>query len=98
MIEKRSVALLALISVGIGGAALAQQMAPGPTEGPPAAQQQAITAERAIEIAREHGLVELREVERDDDKWEVEGRDAEGREIEIEINLRTGKIVGIERG
>lgn len=58
----------------------------------PAPQQQAVTtAEQAIEIAKQHGIVTVDEVDRDDNEWEVEGRDAQGREIEVEIDIRTGQ-------
>ena len=97
MIGSRSLAFLAMISLGIGGVALAQQTAPAPTGDPTVAQQQVVTAEQAIEIARQHGLVDLKEVERDNGKWEVEGRDAQGREIEVEIDIRTGQVVSVER-
>jgi uncharacterized membrane protein YkoI len=52
-----------------------------------------ITQERAIEIAREHGVAVVREVEIDGGNWKVEGRTAEGREIEVEINAQTGAMV-----
>lgn len=47
----------------------------------------------ARRIAGEHGVVTFEEVERDDNKWEVEGRDAAGREIELDIDRRTGAVV-----
>ncbi|MFN6953966.1 MAG: PepSY domain-containing protein [Acetobacteraceae bacterium] len=55
-----------------------------------------ITAERAIEIARRAGMVRVTEVECDDGAWEIEGRDARGREMEVEIDPRTGRILDIE--
>lgn len=102
---RSSMAILAASVIAIGGTALAQEQLPGPGDLPPVDQQQqqaqpqgGITAEQALEVARKHGLVHLKEIERDDDKWEVEGLDAEGREIEVEVNLRTGEVVDIERG
>lgn len=56
-----------------------------------------ISAEQAIEIARRHGLVNVEEIDLDDGKWEVEGRDAQNREIEVEIDVRTGQVVDIDR-
>ncbi|MFN4289140.1 MAG: PepSY domain-containing protein [Brevundimonas sp.] len=47
---------------------------------------QRITREQAIEIARQNGLVRLKDVDREDYGWEVEGWTADGREIEVEIN------------
>ena len=51
---------------------------------PPAMQVASITAEQAISIARQQGLVSVEDVDRDDGKWEVEGKDVNGREIEVE--------------
>jgi hypothetical protein len=56
-----------------------------------------ITAEQAIEIARTAGLVRLEKVDCDDDEWEVEGWDAGGREIEVEIHRRSGRVREVER-
>jgi uncharacterized membrane protein YkoI len=56
-----------------------------------------ISAEEAIRIARTAGLVRVTQLECDDGKWEVEGRDAAGREIEVEVDPRTGAIIKVER-
>jgi hypothetical protein len=55
-----------------------------------------ITEERAVRIARGYGMVEVREVERDDGGWEIDGRDHRGRELEISIN-RDGRVTSVER-
>ena len=55
-----------------------------------------ITAQRAIEIVRQAGMVRVESVECDDGEWEVEGRDARGREMEVEIAPRTGRILDID--
>lgn len=55
-----------------------------------------VTAEGAIAIAREAGIVHVTSVACDDGKWEVEGRDARGRKMEVEIDPRTGRILEIE--
>ncbi len=53
---------------------------------------------KAVEIAKSHGLVTLREVDlEDNDEWKVEGRDADGREIEVELSARDGKVREIDR-
>jgi uncharacterized membrane protein YkoI len=64
---------------------------------PPAVQVASISAEQAISIARQHGLVTVEEVDRDGGKWEVEGRDADGREIEVDIDMRTGHVLDVDR-
>lgn len=56
-----------------------------------------ISRAQAVAIARSVGVVRVEEVECDDDEWEVEGRDASGREIEVEISARTGRIREIDR-
>jgi hypothetical protein len=55
-----------------------------------------VTAGRAIDIAWTVGLIRVEEVECDDGKWEIEGRDARGREMEVEIDPRTGRVLDIE--
>jgi len=45
-----------------------------------------IAHDHAVDIAYQHGLVRVDKLERDDDKWEIEGDDARGQEIEIEIS------------
>ena len=53
---------------------------------------------RAIEIAKANGVVTVDEIDLDeDDEWEVEGRDANGREIEVELSARDGKVKEIDR-
>ena len=49
-------------------------------------------------IAKANGVVELREIDlEDNEEWKVEGRDAQGREIEVELSARDGKVREIER-
>lgn len=98
MIGKSGIALTAIAALGIGSAALAQQTAPTPQGQPPAGQQQAgVSPERAVQIARDNGMAQISEVDRDGDHWEVEGSDAQGREIEVKINITTGEVISIER-
>ncbi|WP_439578224.1 PepSY domain-containing protein [Elioraea sp.] len=56
-----------------------------------------VRAELAIEIARDVGVALIKELECDDDRWEVEGRDARGHEIKVEIDPRTGRVLKVER-
>jgi hypothetical protein len=41
-------------------------------------------------------MTRVREVERDDGKWELEGCTADRREIELDIRRSTGEIVKFE--
>jgi uncharacterized membrane protein YkoI len=61
------------------------------------AQQFKINEEQARKIAADRGIVRITEIERDDGKWKIEGRDAQGREIEIDIHGQTGEVVKFER-
>lgn len=58
----------------------------------------AIDHMKAIEIAKANGVVTVREVDLEDNgEWKVEGRDASGREIEVELSARDGKVREVER-
>jgi uncharacterized membrane protein YkoI len=56
-----------------------------------------VTAEEAMRIARTAGLVQVREVDCDDGTWEIEGRDARGRKIEVEVSALDGRIIDVDR-
>jgi uncharacterized membrane protein YkoI len=55
-----------------------------------------VSREEAIAMARDKGMTRVREVERDDGKWELEGCTADRREIEVDIRRSTGEIVKLE--
>lgn len=98
MIGKSGMAMISIAALGIGGAALAQQTAPAPQGQPPTGQQQAgVSPEQAAQIARNNGMTHIAEIDRDNDHWEVEGSDGQGREIEVKINIVTGEVLDIER-
>ena len=53
---------------------------------------------RAVEIAKANGLVSIREVELEHgSNWKVEGRDANGVKLEIELSGHDGKVLKVER-
>lgn len=53
---------------------------------------------QAIEIARANGMASVREVDLEDgDRWKVEGRDAAGRKLEIELSGHDGRVLKTER-
>lgn len=56
----------------------------------------ALTEDRVVQIARGYGMVEVEEIERDDDDWEIEGRDRRGRKLTIDIN-REGRVTRVDR-
>lgn len=61
------------------------------------APQRGVSEQRAIAIARGYGMVEVIEVDRDDNGWEIEGRDHRGRDLEVDIN-NEGRVTRVERG
>jgi opacity protein-like surface antigen len=48
-------------------------------------------------VLRRAGLVRVREIDRDDGRIEVEGYDAQGREIEMDLDLTGRRILHIDR-
>ena len=71
---------------------------------PPAAAQNVIlvpgggvTADVAQDIAVGNGVIAIRKIEFDDGAWKVEGRDREGRRVEMKIHPGTGEIIRLER-
>lgn len=101
MYSRRFSAIAAVVMFCFASPAGAQEIPPGQQGGEaqaPARQQQTILGpEEAIRIANQHGVQSVEEIERDDHKWEIEGRDVQGREIEIEIDIRTGQVLDIDR-
>ncbi len=88
-------ALLALPMIAAPAAFAATAQPPGFTRQAPA--ELPVTVEDAIAIARDFGLVMIKEVELEDGyKWEVEGYDAEGREVELDISSSDGEILDID--
>jgi len=63
---------------------------------PQRASRAGISQEQAIRIARGYGMVQVTKVEREDDGWEIEGRDHRGRSLEVNIN-RQGRVTSVDR-
>ncbi|MBU8537685.1 PepSY domain-containing protein [Falsiroseomonas tokyonensis] len=66
------------------------QLAPGRCAGQ-------VDISRAIEIARGAGIARVDQAECDDRHWEVKGRDAQGREIEVDVAPADGRVVKVDR-
>ena len=77
--------------------ALALTVACGLAATPSFAQQFKISEDQARKIAADRGIVNIHEIEQDDGKWEIEGRDKDGREIEVDVHGQTGEVVKFER-
>ena len=58
---------------------------------------QPVTIEDVRGMAFDKGIVKIEKVELDDGIWEVEGYDATGHEIEMEVEAATGAIVKLKR-
>lgn len=86
----RTLAFAGLLA-GSTGLALAQTPAPAQ----PGAK--AITMEEARRIASDNGIVRIEEIKLDDGKWEIEGRDSAGAEIEIDLRASDGTVIKMER-
>ena len=63
----------------------------------PATAKSHLTVEDARLIAFNHGIVRIEEIELDDGVWEIEGDDASGHEIKIEVEAWSGRIIKIKR-
>jgi Peptidase propeptide and YPEB domain len=53
--------------------------------------------EQAQDIAVVNGVIAIRKIEFNDGAWKVEGRDREGRRVEMKIDPGTGEILRLER-
>lgn len=78
-------------------ALLAMTLATGLAASPALAQQFKVSEQQARQIASDRGVVKITEIEQDDGKWEIEGRDKDGRKVEIDIHGQSGEVVKFER-
>lgn len=51
----------------------------------------------AVGIARRRGLVDVDRVSREGRRWVVEGSDRRGRDMEVEVDSRTGEVLSARR-
>ncbi|MEH6386410.1 MULTISPECIES: PepSY domain-containing protein [Pseudomonas] len=49
--------------------------------------------ENAIKQARSLGYTEIREVEADDDHWEIQGEKNDGKDYELRLDKKTGEVL-----
>jgi len=56
-----------------------------------------LSAAQAQDIAVANGVIAIRKIEFYDGAWKVEGRDREGRRVEMKIHPATGEIIRLER-
>ena len=58
-----------------------------------------VSIDEARDIASEYGLrqIESMQLEQGDRRWEIDGRDVEGRWVEMDIDANPGAVVRIDR-
>ena len=56
-----------------------------------------VSAAQAQDIAAINGVIAIRKIEFDDGAWKIEGRDREGRRVEMKVHPGTGEILRLER-
>jgi hypothetical protein len=52
---------------------------------------------RAIENARAFGVVGFNEIQYFDGKWEIQGRDARGKDVRMDVDAITGAVLKVDR-
>lgn len=92
----RLVAATAFLVIGVGGVANAQQpqstsaRSAGKAVG--ASPKAKLSIEEVIAAVKAKGFTDIEEVELEDAHWEVGGKDANGNEVEIEVDPSTGAL------
>ncbi|MGY3605832.1 MULTISPECIES: PepSY domain-containing protein [unclassified Bradyrhizobium] len=56
-----------------------------------------ISMQRALAIATDLGLVTVSHTEFAGYEWQIEGRDLEGRYMEVDVDARTGAVLNVDR-
>lgn len=77
----------AIAQSGMAQSGMAQsRMAPSP----------AVSMEKARQIAGSAGITVIEKIEMDDGKWEIDGRNSAGQEMDLEIDATTGRVVSMD--
>lgn len=98
MFVRSTTLVAALVAASLGAVTLhtsaqAQAVPPGATivEGP-------VTAAEARDIAAENGvLAESVEYNNGSGRWEIDGRDQAGRDVQMDIDANSGQVVEMDR-
>ena len=87
----RLAVLAVVLALGLPAAASAQTVIV-PAEGP-------VTIDEARSTALDYGMRQIEDIEfnREDQRWEVDGRDLNGRWTEMDIDSNTGAVTRIDR-
>jgi len=58
---------------------------------------QKVSMEQARKLAADNGMTTVTAAEYDDGKWEIEGRDASNRKMELDFDGETGAVLKMEK-
>lgn len=91
-------ALLApvLAAAGIAAAAAHAQQTPPAAQQTPAAVE-VLPVRTLLDRVEAQGYRDIRQVEREDDHYEVKATDAEGRRVKLKLDAHTGALIKAER-
>jgi len=56
-----------------------------------------ISMQQALAVATNLGLVTVSETEFSGDEWQIEGRDFQGRYMEVDVDAMTGAVRNVDR-
>jgi hypothetical protein len=56
-----------------------------------------LTLQDALAVAANIGVVTVNDTHFDDDEWQIKGRDAYGKWIEVDVDSRTGEVRNVDR-
>ncbi|RTL52169.1 MAG: hypothetical protein EKK40_08315 [Bradyrhizobiaceae bacterium] len=56
-----------------------------------------ISMQNAIGVANQIGIVAISEAQFSGDEWQIEGRDAYGRHMEVDVDALTGEVRNVDR-
>jgi len=98
MFRKAMLPVLAAASIGAATPVLAADVYVGERyvrEVPVA--QGPVTLQEALVVASGIGVVTVQNTNFTGDQWEIEGRDANGKWIEVDVDARTGEVRDVDR-
>ena len=56
-----------------------------------------ISMQRALAVAIDLGLVTVSHTQFAGDEWQIEGRDMSGRYMEVDVDVRAGEVLNVDR-
>jgi len=56
-----------------------------------------VTLQQALAVAQDIGVVTVQNTNFAGDQWEIEGRDINGKWIEVDVDARTGEVRDVDR-